>query len=136
MTSQNVLVVDDDRNFLHVVSELLQAGSPPYAVFEAESGSAALRILQGDLRPAFVVLDFHLPDMNAVAVLRRLRAVPDRRALPVLVMSEATRPENNADALAAGATRFIPKPSEVSTLRGILTTFAMENADAAGSSAD
>ena len=79
-------------------------------------------------RPAFVVLDFRLPDMNAPAVLHRLAAHPDLKTLPVLVLSQASWESDAAEARAAGATVFRVKPSGVQALRDLVVDFWKEHA--------
>ena len=67
-------------------------------------------------RPSFVVLDFRLPDMNAPEVLARLRGEPQLADLPILVLSQAGWPEDAREALAAGASAFVVKPSRASVI--------------------
>ena len=128
MTS-SVLVVDDCVEFLDVARQLLEQVRPGTCVRTVQSGSDALALLMGTVgddgatRPAFVVLDFRLPDMTAPEVLARLRATPGLTDLPVLVLSQAGWPEDARAALAAGASAFIVKPSRASALRAVLRDF-------------
>jgi len=94
-----------------------------------ENGAAALAFLERRPpfaevpRPAFVVLDFHLPDMDAPVVLRRLGDDAALRLIPVLVLSQADWEEDQAAARAAGACRFRVKPSRVLLLRETVLDF-------------
>jgi len=76
-----------------------------------------------------VVLDFHLPDMDAPAVLGRLRNDSGLRAIPVLVLSQADWAEDEAAARAAGAREFRVKPSRVMALRETVLEFWKAYAD-------
>jgi CheY-like chemotaxis protein len=73
-----VLVVDDNLGFLRVVQAILEKATPAFSVHTVESGTEALAFLERQPpfadapRPAFIVLDFHLPDMNAPSVLGRI----------------------------------------------------------------
>src|SRR5437899_2195725 len=75
-----ILIVDDDANFCAAVSRAL--ASVPFLPFSVRGGVDALRFLaraapfEDAPRPAFVVLDFNLPDLNAPAVLADMRAHP------------------------------------------------------------
>jgi len=130
----SVLVVDDNLGFLQVVRTIFEKGTPHFAVHTAESGSEALAFLERRApytdapRPAFVVLDFHLPDMNAPAVLARIAASEELRRIPVLVLSQAVWDEDEAAARAAGARRFVAKPSRVQSLRDTVVDFWEEYA--------
>ena len=98
-----VLVVDDDESFLRVASSVLAATlTPPnatFAVSTVRTGGEAVAFLErlppfADApRPAFVILDLRLPDMDAPAVLARLTADggPRRPARPGRVASELGR---------------------------------------------
>lgn len=128
-----VLVVDDNEDFLRVIRVALRTVRPAFAVHTVESGTEALAFLRREPpfssapRPAFIVLDFRLPDIDAPAVLGRLSARADLRAIPVLVLSGADWGEDEAAARAAGATEFRVKPSRVQALREAVVGFWKEH---------
>jgi two-component system response regulator len=130
-----VLVVDDNQGFLRAARRIL---ADAFAVHTAENGGDALAFLErrgphGDApRPAFVVLDFHLPDMNAPALLALLAGDDGLRAIPVLVLSQADWEEDEAAARAAGARAFQVKPSRVGARRGAVLTVWKVHGDHAG----
>jgi CheY-like chemotaxis protein len=127
--TRTVLVVDDNPEFLDVACQLLRGVHPDVAVHTVQSGTDALAFLAqrapyGDApRPAFVVLDFRLPDMNAPQLLAGVRAIAALAALPILVLSQAGWPEDARAALAAGASAFVVKPSRAGALRRVLREF-------------
>lgn len=138
MTSEPVpvLVVDDNLDFLRVVQAVLAAATPRFAVHAVTTGRDAVAFLErrppfADApRPAFVVLDFYLPDMPAPAVLERVRAREELRAIPVLVLSQASWPEDEAAARTSGAREFRVKPSRTRSLEAAVTTFWKERVHA------
>jgi len=80
---QTILVVDDDADVRTVtVSSLESLG---YAVSVAESGRAALELLERGARFDLMLIDYAMPDLNGVATLRRVRA--KRASLPVVIMT-------------------------------------------------
>jgi CheY-like chemotaxis protein len=91
-----VLLVDDDPNFCTAVDRAL--ASVPLRPFAVGTAGDSLRFLGRKApfddapRPAFIVLDFNLPDLNAPAVLTNLRADALSRAIPVLVLSQIAGP--------------------------------------------
>jgi len=135
----SVLVVDDNQGFLRAARAVLEEA---FAVHTVENGTDALAFLgrrppfADAPRPAFIVLDFRLPDMDAPAVLERLGADTELSTIPVLVMSQADWEEDAAAARAAGARQFRVKPSRVQALREVIVTFWEEHAHAGARPAD
>jgi len=67
-------------------------------------------------RPHLILLDMHLPDISGLELLRHFKADPEIASIPVIVVSaDALGPQIDA-ALAAGATRYLTKPVDVSEL--------------------
>lgn len=137
-----VLVVDDNLGFLRVVQTILEKATPSFAVHTVESGTEALAFLERRApyaeapRPAFIVLDFHLPDMNAPAILTELANRTDLRDIPVMVLSQAAWEEDESAARAAGAITFGVKPSKVQALRDEVIRFWKEHAHGSAPSTD
>jgi PAS domain S-box-containing protein len=108
-----VLVVDDEEDVLAVVGNMLRQGE--HRVMTAGSGRQALQMLgDGSEKPAVVLLDLTMPDMDGVQVLSAIRK--SNPALPVIVSSGF----DEADvAMRFGALQydgFIQKPYEIRTL--------------------
>jgi two-component system KDP operon response regulator KdpE len=99
-----VLVVEDEPR----IRRFLASGMESHGLraLEASGGQEALR-LAVDHRPAVVVLDLGLPDMEGLEVLRRLREWSD---VPVVVVSARGREEQKVAALEGGADDYLVKP--------------------------
>jgi two-component system phosphate regulon response regulator PhoB len=95
-----VLVVDDDEPTGDALRRLL--GRMGYTAKWASSGDEALSALQSSL-PDLIVLDWMMPGMNGLEVLRRLRADPSTQAVPVIVYTAASSPAVAQLASAQGA---------------------------------
>jgi CheY-like chemotaxis protein len=107
MATRQVLVVEDGD----LGRQLLQAfitrlGMVPTLVQDGASALAALDHQPFDL----VLLDLHLPDMNGLEVVRRLRARAGGPDVRVLVVSGAFMPEERAACAEAGCDAFLAKP--------------------------
>ncbi|MDD5712518.1 MAG: response regulator, partial [Smithellaceae bacterium] len=63
MGAKKILVIDDERDFLYAVEELLHIGG--YEVLKAESGSSAFALLKEEV-PQLILLDYKLPDQNGL----------------------------------------------------------------------
>lgn len=128
-----VLVVDDSPEFLDVARRILGAARVGFDVRTVETGADAVAYLaqrppyDEAPRPSFVLLDFHLPDMKAPAVLDVWRASGALAELPVLVLSQADWAGDEASVLDAGATSFRVKPSRPQALREIVLEFWKEH---------
>ncbi|MCX6897481.1 MAG: response regulator [Verrucomicrobia bacterium] len=98
-----VLIIDDER----AIRRLLRAAlEPHYQVCEAENGQFGLQEAVAR-RPDAVILDLGLPDMDGVAVLKRLR---EWSQTPVLVLSVRDREADKVAALDNGADDYLTKP--------------------------
>ncbi|MGC4087057.1 MAG: chemotaxis-specific protein-glutamate methyltransferase CheB [Polyangiaceae bacterium] len=110
-----VLVVDDSALVRKIVTDTLNAEADMEVVGVAPNGKVALEKLEF-LKPDIVLLDLEMPEMDGITTLKRLRK--DHRQLPVVVFS--TLSERGAqitlDALAAGATDYLCKPSGTGSL--------------------
>ena len=104
-----VLTVDDSRTMRDLLNAaLLQAG---FAVLQAEDGVHGLEVLQAaDRLPHVIVTDINMPRMDGFGFIEAVRADPERRAVPILVLTTESDAEKKARARAAGATGWIVKP--------------------------
>jgi len=127
------LVVDDNASFLELLGEILVSADARLAPHMVRTGTEAFAFLEHAPpfehapRPAFVILDFDLPDLDAVAVLRWLRSRQAFRTVPVLVVSQADWQEEQRAAWDAGATGFLVKPFAISALRDAVLRFWWEH---------
>lgn len=83
---QNILIVDDDPEVVRLLTRMVQAESPEYDVWRADSGRAALLLLETQL-PDVILLDLLMPDLDGYAVLHRLRADATLCHIPVVIVS-------------------------------------------------
>ena len=102
-----ILLIDDDRLVLGVCSGALEDHG--YRVVMATHGHAGIAMAQHE-RPALILLDIMMPDMNGFEVCRHLRADPALRHTPIILMTAMKEPELEAKGAEAGATLSIRKP--------------------------
>ena len=104
---ERVLVVDDEPDICALVAyHLAKAG---FRVSTAGTGSEALASVR-DEEPALVVLDLMLPGLSGYDVLERLRAEPNTRDVPVLMLTARREEEDRIRGLALGADDYQTKP--------------------------
>jgi two-component system, chemotaxis family, chemotaxis protein CheY len=113
------LVVDDFSTMRRIVRNLLKELGFTN-VDEAEDGAVALQKLQGGGFD-FIVTDWNMPNMDGLTLLQTVRADPNLKALPVLMITAEAKKENIIAAAQAGASGYIVKPFTAATLNEKLT---------------
>lgn len=100
-----VLLVDDDATIRRILAVGLELEG--FSVVPASGGRAALEALARQ-RPAAVLLDLTMPDLDGLEVLRRLREAGDD--VPVCVLSARDDVDDRVRGLEAGADDYVVKP--------------------------
>jgi two-component system, OmpR family, alkaline phosphatase synthesis response regulator PhoP len=101
---QTVLVVEDEASIASFVAAYLKNAG--YAVRTTASGAEALKLVASE-KPALVVLDLMLPDMDGVEVCKRIRQTTD---LPVLMLTARDEDVDKIIGLEVGADDYMTKP--------------------------
>lgn len=111
----HVLAVDDDRDALSLVSELLEAAGA--RVTTAHSGAQALTALEAGV-PDLLVADIGMPQMDGFQLMATVRqhSDPRVRALPAVALTAYARSEDRIKALGAGFQMHLSKPVEPAEL--------------------
>jgi DNA-binding response OmpR family regulator len=107
-----VLVVEDEQPLRELIVVTL---GEEFDCDEAADGEAALERLRA-ARPELVVLDSMLPGRSGIDVLHEMRADPQLRDVPVLMLSAWQSSEDVDSAMDAGADSFLGKPFRVEEL--------------------
>jgi two-component system, OmpR family, phosphate regulon response regulator PhoB len=102
-----ILLVEDDPDIRHLVSYKLTKGG--FTVIDAADGFTALRAAR-ETPPDLVLLDVRMPRMSGIEVCRELRAGPLGPAVPIIMLTARSRPQDLEQGYAAGATDYIVKP--------------------------
>jgi len=101
------LVVDDSRVVRKVARRILE--SLDFEIIEAVDGADALTVCRGAM-PDAVLLDWHMPMMDGLEFLKRLRKEPGGEEPAVVFCSAENKAERIREALDAGANEYIMKP--------------------------
>lgn len=115
MAKIRVLVVDDSVVMRRLITEVLQTDERIEVVATAPNGRIALQKLT-QVNPDVVTMDVEMPELDGVSTVRELRKTFPK--IPVIMFSTLTQRGASAtlDALAAGATDYVTKPSGVGSL--------------------
>lgn len=118
-----LLVVEDVPNVLELLEVTLRFKG--YHVVSAHNGVEGLEKVES-MRPALIITDILMPQMDGYAFVHNLRLNPATRDIPVIFLSATyVTPEDKAFAMSLGATRFMEKPIDTEdfllTIAEILT---------------
>lgn len=133
MTSESILVVDDEEDILELVDyNLSQAG---YRVRCAASGEAALRMTAED-QPDLMVLDLMLPGIDGLEVTRRLKKNPLTAHLPIIMLTAKGEERDVVAGLEMGTDDYVTKPFSpkilLARIKSALRRNTQEDGDLAG----
>lgn len=105
-----VLLVDDDPDDVELTRLMLGQARLPLELSCARSGSEALARLKDAGNPDLILLDLNMPVMSGEDVLRALKDDPRLRAIPVVVFTTSSNPEDESRTRTLGAAGYITKP--------------------------
>jgi putative two-component system response regulator len=117
-----VVIVDDETPNLKLYGAVVRRVLG-YDALMYDDPLVALREL-GDLRPPLVMVDYRMPEMNGIAFVEALRAIPGHEFTPVIMMTvdpDLTLPRR---AIAAGATAYLERPVSLKLLSEELRRYA------------
>jgi two-component system, cell cycle response regulator DivK len=123
METHLILIVDDDAAVREVIRRMLDT---TYDVVEAHNGSDALALARR-YHPDLILLDLKLGGMDGYELTRIIRAEPQLRGTPILLVTGHDVATIRAAALAAGCTDLLQKPFRAPELRQ--TVAALIDAD-------
>lgn len=104
---ERVLVVDDSPAQRHYVADCLSRQG--FVVTTAEDGKVALA-RAATWRPALIVSDYEMPNLNGFELVHALRRDPELRQIPVIMLTARDSKRDMAQMRAAGASAYLVKP--------------------------
>lgn len=104
---KKVLVIDDSKALRSIISEFMR----PYGVdvLEAEDGAIGLDQAKAG-KPDLILLDYHMPVMNGMEALEKLKADPEVRDIPVFMLTTEARQQTVIKLIRLGIKDYIVKP--------------------------
>lgn len=106
------MIVDDEREILDMLEELLKSGDDEIQVLRAQSGVEALLMI-GEYRPDLLILDIRMPGMNGYEVCQKLKSNSGTQNIRIIAISGDHNPAVRERILGAGADLFFTKPLDV-----------------------
>jgi len=112
----HILIVDDFATMRKIVKAVLkQMGYSNFS--EAADGASAFEKLKNDPTIKFVVSDWNMPEMSGLELLKNVRAHPERKNIPFLLVTAEADKSNIVAALEAGVDNYIVKPFNLETMK-------------------
>jgi DNA-binding response OmpR family regulator len=105
--SDKVLIVDDDLETLRLVGLMLQRQG--FQIVAANNGTQAMGMARTE-KPAIIVLDIMMPDIDGYEVTRQLRKDPDTANIPIILFTAKSQTEDKLTGYEAGADDYLTKP--------------------------
>lgn len=102
----SILIADDEPEMMRFLRSQLRRR---YRIDEAHNGAEALEIA-AQRRHHLILLDYMMPKIDGIEATRRLRQMPNRRSVPIIILTARADEESKFEALDAGATDFLTKP--------------------------
>lgn len=125
-SEMNILVVDDEPSIRMLISEHLI--SEGYNSKEASDGLEAQQILESDTHKFdLIILDRSMPKMDGFELLKKLKAHPILKSIPVIMQTALSQKHEILEGLAAGCYYYLTKPFEKDILISIVKTAVSEH---------
>jgi two-component system chemotaxis response regulator CheY len=117
----DVLIVDDSAAIRKILQRvLLQAEIPLGSVYEAGDGQEALESLSKN-RVGLVLSDINMPNMDGIEFLRKMKAAPEWKDLPVVMVTTEGGKQKVMEAVELGAAGYVRKPFTAEQIKETLT---------------
>ena len=113
----NILIVDDSQSMRKMVKFALETAE--HHVVEAPDGKSGLnaaKLQQFDI----VITDVNMPIMNGIDLAKNLRALPNYKFTPILMLTTESNSDKKAEGKAAGVTGWIVKPFQPANLIAVV----------------
>ncbi|NEQ54437.1 MAG: response regulator [Leptolyngbya sp. SIO3F4] len=121
-----ILVVDDHREHLEIIKQVLASSTIPCQVVTVPNSSQALDFLhhQGDYqqatRPDLILLDPHLPDGNGQSILLEIKTDASLRRIPTIVLSHTSEPNSILSNYQLQCNSYVVKPQDLIHLGDVM----------------
>ena len=114
-TKKKILIIDDEEDLCVLAGHALTMDRADLKVISAKDGPSGIQRAKAE-QPAVIILDIMMPKMDGYEVCQRLKADPETRDIPVVMLTASSDPHLNQKAFEAGAVACLTKPYRKGTL--------------------
>ncbi|HMG05523.1 MAG TPA: response regulator, partial [Chthoniobacterales bacterium] len=118
LAGKKVIIVDDDIRNIFAMTSMLERYKMD--VRSAETGKAALELLQSDPETDLVLMDIMLPEMDGYETMRAIRKMYGFEELPIIALTAKAMKGDREKCIGAGASDYIAKPVDTERLLTLL----------------
>jgi len=105
-----ILIVEDNEKNRKLVRDVLQVKG--YKTIESETAEEGIRLAQ-ESRPALILMDIQLPGIDGITALKRLRAEPETKDIPVIAVTASAMTNKREAMLVEGFDGYQTKPLSI-----------------------
>lgn len=116
--NKKILIVDDDMRNVFALSKILSEKG--MKLFKAEDGKKAVDIVVAEGDIDLVIMDIMMPVMDGYETMRQIRKMEKFDKLPIIAVTAKAMKKDYNDAIAAGASDYLPKPVDVHRLLSVM----------------
>jgi two-component system cell cycle response regulator DivK len=122
MANELVLIVEDNDKNRKLARDVLQVNG--YQTMDTDNAEEGIRLAR-ERPPALILMDLHLPGIDGIEALERLRSDPGTKRIPVIAVTASAMTEDNQKIVAAGFDGLQTKPIHVKDfVRAVAATIA------------
>jgi len=118
LSGKKVIIVDDDIRNIFAMTSMLERYQ--MEVHSAETGKAALELLQSEPETDLVLMDIMLPEMDGYETIRAIRKMYGFEQLPIIALTAKAMKGDREKCIDAGASDYIAKPVDTERLLTLL----------------
>ena len=116
-SQETVLYVDDDPDDQEFFATSLAESRPQAKCFLAKDSISAFELIKTIPIPNYIFIDLHLPKVNGIEMLRKLKAISEYAAIPTYILSTTLFEPHGVTIKEIGGSGFLRKPSSLNDFR-------------------
>ena len=103
-----ILIADDAASIRQLVSFTLKDAG--HQILEADNGQKGFEIASSTGKIDLVISDVNMPEMDGIELTKQIRALPNHKGTPILLLTTESAADKKAEGKSAGATGWLVKP--------------------------
>ena len=107
LSQKTVMIIEDEPEAAELFGEMMRLSG--FRVVKMFASAPAIPMISQE-KPDVIILDFMMPDISGLEILRYMRREPDLASIPVIVVSAKSMPSDIKNGLEAGASTYLTKP--------------------------
>ena len=117
MSEKTILLVEDNDDDAELTLRALNKHKLATRIVRARDGIEARELLHGEtsLRPDLMLIDLNMPRLDGIGLLRKVRAQPTTRSLPIVILTSSNEDRDVIDGYRLGANSYVRKPVDFLT---------------------